>query len=155
MKNEPIEIRFWQKVSKTDSCWVWTGLKQKAGYGLIQEGGKNGGKRITASRLSYKLAYGDFDQSLKVCHTCDNPSCVRPDHLFLGTQADNMRDCSLKKRTNSEKIAKPFTFISPDGSIVEGKNLKQFCKDLGLNQGAMWSVLNGKIRYHKGYTKAS
>jgi hypothetical protein len=86
----PLIERFWSKVDKTENCWEWTGALTPNGYGRLAHEG--------AHRVAYRLTYGDFDQGLFVCHRCDNPKCVRPDHLFLGTQFDNMRDCSTKGR---------------------------------------------------------
>ena len=90
------EARFWKLVDRRggDLCWEWKGYLNAQGYGHI----KAGGVRYFAHRFSYRLAYGDFDQSLFVCHHCDNPKCVRPDHLFVGTRSDNMKDCTEKRR---------------------------------------------------------
>lgn len=89
----PIEDRFWSKVNKTDGCWVWTGATAR-GYGIIL----HDGHMWRAPRLSYLWAYGDLPDGLLVCHACDNPACVRPDHLFLGTQQDNVDDKMAKGR---------------------------------------------------------
>lgn len=89
----PIAERFWQKVVKTDTCWNWTGAKIK-GYGVINVSGKN----VFAHRLSYQLHFREPDAL--VLHSCDNPSCVNPAHLFLGTYQDNMDDMVSKGRAN-------------------------------------------------------
>jgi hypothetical protein len=86
--------RFWTKVEKTDSCWNWTSTKHPKGYGLFSI--KNRNQR--AHRVSYQLCCGPIPDGMQVLHKCDNPSCVRPDHLFLGTNADNMADKVAKGR---------------------------------------------------------
>lgn len=149
----PLDERFWDRVFKTDTCWIWQGTKDAHGYGIIMVDGI----RQRATRIAYKLTYGEFDESMGMCHHCDHPSCVRPDHLFPGTQKHNMEDCSKKKRTNSKKISKPFRCLTPDGKIIEGNNLRQFCIDNGLHQGCMWHVLFGtsKQGHHRGFRKAT
>lgn len=97
------EERFWARVQKTDGCWLWIGGRNKAGYGNFSPGGT--ASMIGAHRVSYELHYGPIPQGLHVLHRCDVPSCVRPDHLFLGTVADNVRDMYDKGRAN-----RPTTF---------------------------------------------
>lgn len=86
--------RFWRKVDKTDSCWNWTGAKFLTGYGMVRLDGKNFG----AHRLSYVMKHGSIPSGLIICHKCDNPSCVNPDHLFAGTYKDNAQDMIAKGR---------------------------------------------------------
>lgn len=90
-----IEDRFWEKVNKKKGCWLW-----KAGIGLdgYAKFGING-KTIHAHRVSYELTYGCIPIGLCVCHKCDNPKCVNPDHLFIGTVQDNINDRVRKNRT--------------------------------------------------------
>lgn len=80
-------------------CWEWTSTLSNKGYGECN----HNGKRHYAHRLSYILFKGEINDGLHVCHTCDNPKCVNPEHLFLGTRKDNMRDAVSKGRFNSEK----------------------------------------------------
>lgn len=93
----PIEARFWAKVDKSEECWIWTGSRQYSGYGRF---GGSAGHPVGAHRFAYELTYGPIPDGLFVCHRCDNPPCVRPDHLFLGTVTDNNRDTDSKGRTS-------------------------------------------------------
>ena len=78
---------------KTEGCWEWRGTKNSKGYGQF----RFNGRVHRAHRLAYEIYVGPLDQ-LHVCHHCDNPSCVNPEHLFLGTHQDNMDDMSRKFR---------------------------------------------------------
>lgn len=89
--------RFWSLVDRNpDGCWNWTGRRDKDGYGLT-----GFGKR--SHRISYQEAFTWKPGKLWVCHTCDNPGCVRPSHLFLGTALDNNRDAKNKGRHSHGK----------------------------------------------------
>jgi hypothetical protein len=89
--------RFWSKVKKTDNCWEWQACKNEHGYGILNIG-KRGLGKIRAHRLSFIIHKGEIPESLLVCHRCDNPTCVNPEHLFLGTQKDNTQDMIKKGR---------------------------------------------------------
>jgi hypothetical protein len=89
-----IDERFWSKVEKGDGCWEWKGRRHKQGYGVFWIGRTI----LLAHRVAYRLATGDDPGANVVCHRCDNPPCVRPDHLFLGSQQQNMADMSRKRR---------------------------------------------------------
>lgn len=94
MRTKTPEQCFWEKVIKTQACWIWSGAKNKRGYGIITIRRK----AINAHRFSYTIHRGQIPDRMFVCHHCDNPSCVRPDHLFLGTSKDNTQDMMRKCR---------------------------------------------------------
>jgi hypothetical protein len=95
-----LEQRFWSKVNKSDGCWVWTASRHKRGYGLFHQG-----RTRIASVVSWEIANGTIPSGMLVCHRCDNPPCVRPDHLFLGTVSDNAVDSVQKGRAGLLKAS--------------------------------------------------
>lgn len=101
------EERFWSKVDKgphPGGCWLWTAYIQKSwGYGVfgIKRNGKDG--TVLAHRHSWFLVNGEVPDGMLVCHSCDNPRCVNPDHLWVGTNNDNMQDMKQKGRGKSRQ----------------------------------------------------
>ena len=113
--DKDIKVRFWAKVQKygEDECWIWHGAMNQNGknipYSQAQFKSHLGG---LASRFSNWLEHGDFDWTLCVCHTCDNPRCMNPKHLFLATQQENLLDCGRKRRHHMQKGEVKSTSIS-------------------------------------------
>jgi hypothetical protein len=100
----PLPERFWSRVDTSGglwACWPWTRGRNGAGYGLISQQHRD----VSAHRLSWELANGPIPPGLYVCHTCDNPPCCNPSHLFLGTPTDNVRDMYAKGRHSTRKAA--------------------------------------------------
>ena len=86
------EVRFWEKVRKTDTCWIWMASLDHAGYGQFHRW-DNGRKVMRkAHRVAYELKNGECPPDMCVLHSCDNPKCVRPEHLRLGTRSGNKKD---------------------------------------------------------------
>ena len=85
-----LEDRFKGYINRTDSCWLWIGPVTNMGYGVLSDGRARRG--LLAHRLAWEYEHGAIPIGLEVCHVCDVPLCVRPSHLFLGTQSENMKD---------------------------------------------------------------
>lgn len=86
------------EIDAADKCWEWKAYKNLRGYGQTKIGGRNG-KHMLSHRLSWLVHFGEIPDGLHVCHTCDNPPCVNPAHLFLGTNLDNIKDRMKKNRS--------------------------------------------------------
>lgn len=100
-KRRPLEDRFWEKVEKTEGCWLWTAAN--GGPGKYGQFAIHAHYHEGAHRVSYVLNVGPIPEGMGVLHRCDVPLCVRPDHLFLGTAADNIADMLAKGRRHSAR----------------------------------------------------
>lgn len=162
-----MENRFWNKVDikSLHECWEWTGAKRKHGYGkiMVEDGIRSSGKRrqkdISAHRVSYMIHYGPIPKGFCICHTCDNPGCVNPNHLFLGTLADNNRDMRNKGRQAwGKKVSHPGE-KNPSAKLTE-KDVKKIrtlypkqtqtkiANDYGVTQGLIGHIVHRRIWKH-------
>jgi hypothetical protein len=137
-----VENRFWSKVRKTEGCWIWTAYKNYRGYGQYSYYG-----RLThAHRAAYRIVYGSIPEGCVICHRCDNPSCVRPDHLFAGTQLDNMRDM-IKKGRRGKGAAK---ITREDARLIRtrhnsGETVHQLAESYNLHPTHISEIVRGLV----------
>ena len=145
------------KVNEETGCWEWQGCK-RSGYGRTIIGSRTDGTRRTecTHRISYMLNYGEIPKGMEVCHKCDNPSCINPDHLFLGTYKDNAMDCLNKGRMFTqigeehasskltEEIVKNARIEYSKGNISS----RELAKKYNVSRKTMWDALTGKTWKH-------
>lgn len=155
---EDVGERFWAKVLKTETCWLWTGARLVAGgYGCIKIGGR-AGTSYRAHRLSWELANGPIPNGLLVLHRCDHPPCVNPDHLFLGTHEDNTHDMHSKDRgfVPPAMIGDQHPLAKVSESIVmeirrlyaEGTPAPKLGRIYGISACHAWSIATGRAWKH-------
>lgn len=172
--------RFWRKIKKDGPipghqphlgpCWLWIGALDTRGYGSIFFAFTDAGKQQKgrAHRLSWILHNGPIPERLLVCHRCDNRACVRPDHLFLGTYADNSRDMVIKGRSATgdrtgarlypeqrrRGEAHPRAVLTDDTvryireQARHGRGPTSIARELGVNPGTVFFVLSGRTWRH-------
>lgn len=138
--------KFFSRVRVEGDCWVWTGANDGGlGYGKIY---LSGGGQLKAHRVAWEMFNGDIKDGLFVLHHCDNPPCVNPAHLFLGTQYENIQDRHRKGRT-SHGTSKPHAVLTDDivrmakTMFAMGLSKKQIAQGIGVSYVAIWHVLRG------------
>lgn len=165
----PLIDRFWKKVEKTASCWLWKGAPLRSGHGVINSGGSEG-RSIGAHRVSWELHNGPIPEGMCVLHNCpggDNPACVNPAHLFLGTSVDNAKDMFAKGRqadphyrqSGRERwaLAHPGALAGANGSGVKltaeqvaiirtrnGEPSRNVARDYGVTHDTILRIWQGK-----------
>lgn len=154
---------FWQKVQKQDGdgCWLWTASKRFKGYGAFVWVNAAGDiVQGRAHRFSWEIHNGPIPEGLCVLHHCDTPACVRPDHLWLGTKADNNRDMQAKGRRVRAETHGPGNYrrgvqhwkakLNPGkvreirALVASGRSQASVAREFGVRSGAVCCIVNGK-----------
>lgn len=152
-RSKPLHEKFWSRVQKTNSCWLWEGRLTKAGYGQIS----HRGTPIYTHRLSWEIHKGSIPKKMEVCHHCDNPACVNPDHLFIGSHRDNMHDMLSKNRGSTAGLADQRGEKHPGAKITEDivrairqrlrskESHSSIAKDLGISRPTVTAINCGRL----------
>lgn len=150
IRSKPLEERFWKHVEKTADCWFWTAFKDSRGYGRINFEQTP----ILAHRVSWEIHNGPIPDGMSVLHHCDNPSCIRPDHLFLGNASDKMNECSKKGRTTRGERSKSSKLTEALVSEIRTKyasgtiSQSKLAKEYGVCQATINEVVRGFLWKH-------
>lgn len=130
-----------------DECWSWRGKPNNTGYAMICFNSRN---RL-AHRVAYRLFVGEFDLTMDVLHTCDNPICVNPRHLFVGTHSDNMRDRSAKRRNNTPKGERSNFHKLTEADVREIRQMPGRFVDIAARYGVHADTI-GNIKHGVSWT---
>lgn len=146
----PLADRFWAKVLKTDTCWLWMAGKNNHGYGRFQYFNRHQrpglGRDLYAHRVAWLLTNGEIPDGLNLLHRCDTPACVNPSHLFLGTQKDNMADAAAKGRTRTRPRWK-LTLEDIRAIRADPRRHHIIAADYGVIRTTIWAVKARWRRY--------
>lgn len=144
---------FWTKVNvaNDNDCWEWTAARNPKGYGVKRVGGGRVKRNILAHRMAWILFNSEVPDGLIVCHRCDNPSCVNPAHLFLGTPKDNMDDKIAKGRGKNPPLA-PLKFTAEQVEEIRamyesGASFRSIGRHFSAGHNVIRAVVNGDGRY--------
>ena len=155
----PVEERFWPKVDRRgpDECWPWRGAHFESGCGKIGVGGRRG-REVPATQISWSIANGrPWPEGKKACHTCDNPPCVNPAHIWPGTQAENLADMRAKGRGSRPPVGvrRGQGKLNPDAVPAiraeytgEGRNLLHLAARFDVARQTILDVINGRNWSH-------
>lgn len=137
---------------KLRKCWIWLGYKTNKGYGTMRVNMKT----YLTHRLTYELTYGKIKRGNFICHKCDNPSCVRPSHLFSGTHKDNMQDMFKKGRHNNRKGENSNVSKLTERQVLEIRakykpkiyEMKKLAKEYNISFQNVSAIVNRKLWKH-------
>lgn len=146
--------RFWSKVKINDitDCWEWVSSRNNRGYGNFWYNGTS----TKAHRMSYWLTFGSLDKDVLVCHKCDNPPCVNPNHLFVGTAQDNVQDRNIKLRHNLPKGENHWKSKLNNLQIIDirqlyrsgGTSFNKLAKQFNVSKKLILLIVHNKIWKH-------
>lgn len=131
--------RFLAKVRKTKTCWIWEGCKTHSGHGQFRT---IRNRRAYAHRVSYLLFKGVIPEDKFVLHSCNNPSCVNPDHLRLGSQVENMRD-AVKAKTIKGQVLTSEDVVDIRKRFAEGEHPKSIAAVFGVSRTNIYNIISG------------
>jgi hypothetical protein len=140
--------KFWSKVQKAEGCWLWTGMMSSSGYGQFG----SFGSLKDAHRFSWELANGrSVPDGFEVCHRCDNPPCVNPEHLFVGTPADNKQDSIQKGRIavgerHGHAAVSDATVAEMRRLATSGLSVQDIAKQVGVGVSTVRGIVRGRRR---------
>ena len=136
-----LEDRYWRKVIRNaEGCWGWSGSSTSGyKYGVLKIGPRGASRQMLAHRVSWEIHFGPIPDGLNVCHKCDNPPCTRPDHLFTGDDAANMRDRDMKGRHGTAKL-NPDAVRAIRTRAATGERLASIAADFAVSVGVISEV---------------
>lgn len=150
---DEIARRFWTYVDKSSECWNWTGGTFGGRYGQFRVGAR----KVKAHRFAWVIAGNDIPLGMILCHRCDNPRCVRPDHLFLGTHADNAQDRDTKGRNARNNAPRLPGELNPAARlsrmqaltirsrVSQGERRKVLASEFGVSVSTVNAIAQGRI----------
>jgi hypothetical protein len=145
-RSQPAEQRFWSKVDRSGDCWLWTASANGAGYGQFVYRGRLLGAHVVA----YELTNGPVPSGLEILHRCDNPLCVRPDHLAVGTHLENVQDASAKGRLRVSRPTRQRLSVADIEEIrslvASGERRFRVANNFGISKTYVTQIMSGRAR---------
>jgi len=155
VREKSAEERFWAKVEKGDDCWEWQGFIVPEGYGrfYVRQDGKSWMRAVRAHRFAWEAQNGPLESGECVLHRCDNPRCVNPGHLFLGTPGDNSADMVRKGRQamgerNPKAVLTESDVVAIRAANGDGISTVKLSRMYGVHQATVWKIVRRKTWKH-------